>query len=79
MYPNIREEIESGKLLLEWDKTQGEAPAPLLKEKYSDLRKKAKTMNFSIAYWKTSHGFAQDWECSLKEAEDTLRAWYADR
>ena len=56
-------------MLLEWDKSKGEAPAPLLKEKYADLRKKAKTMNFSIAYGKTAFGFAKDWNCSKKEAE----------
>jgi DNA polymerase I len=39
-----------------------------LKDKYSDLRKKAKTMNFSIAYGKTAHGFAKDWGCNLEEA-----------
>lgn len=58
MYPNIKDEIEKGTLLLEWDKSKGEAPYPLLKDKYSELRKKAKTMNFSIAYGKSSHGFA---------------------
>jgi DNA polymerase-1 len=50
-----------------------------LKEKYADLRKKAKTMNFSIAYGKTAHGFQKDWDCSLEEAQDSLKAWYADR
>lgn len=72
MYPNIKKEIDDGVLLLEWDKHKGEAPFPLLKEKYSDLRKKAKTMNFSIAYGKSAHGFANDWNCSLKEAEVTV-------
>lgn len=57
--------MEDGTLLLEWDKDKGEAPFPLLKEKYADLRKKAKTMNFSIAYGKTAHGFSKDWNCSL--------------
>jgi len=52
MYPEIKKEIESGKLLLEWDRSKGEAPFPLLKDKYSAERKKAKTMNFSIAYGK---------------------------
>lgn len=35
MYPYIKKEIKEGKLLLEWDKTKGEPPAPLLKEKYA--------------------------------------------
>lgn len=53
MFPNIKDEIDKGKLLLEWDKSKGDAPAPLLKEKYAAERRKAKTMNFSIAYGKT--------------------------
>lgn len=53
MYPHIKEDINNGKVILEWDKSQGEAPAPLLKEKYAAERRKAKTMNFSIAYGKT--------------------------
>lgn len=68
MYDNIKKEIEEGKVLLEWDKSKGEAPAPLVKDKYGDERKKAKTMNFSIAYGKTAHGFSKDWGCSLSEA-----------
>ena len=55
-------------MLLEWDKKKGVAPYPILKEKYSELRKKAKTLNFSIAYGKTEYGFAKEWNCSLKEA-----------
>ena len=35
MYPYIKQEIEEGKLLLEWDKAKGEAPVPLLKVKYA--------------------------------------------
>lgn len=65
MYPEIKKEIEEGKLLLEWDKNKGSPPAPLLKDKYSSERKKAKMMNFSIAYGKSAHGFSKDWGCSL--------------
>ena len=53
---------------MEWDKAKGEAPVPLLKEKYAAERKQAKTVNFSIAYGKTASGFANDWGCSLSEA-----------
>jgi DNA polymerase-1 len=65
MYDYIRNEIEEGTILLEWDKSKGKAPAPLLKDKYAAERKKAKTVNFSIAYGKTAKGFANDWGCSL--------------
>ena len=68
MYPDIQKELETGSVLLEWDYSKGEPPAPLLKEKFSNERKKAKIMNFSIAYGKTVHGFMKDWGVSLDEA-----------
>ena len=52
---------------------------PLLKDKYSNERRKAKIMNFSIAYGKTVHGFAKDWGCSIDEAKNTVNLWYQDR
>ena len=36
-------------------------------------------LNFSIAYGKTKHGLSRDWNVSLKEAEQTVNAWYSDR
>lgn len=79
MFDYIQKDVDEGKCLLEWDSSKGKAPAPLLKEKYAAERKKAKTMNFSIAYGKSAHGFSKDWGCSLEEAEKTLEAWYKER
>lgn len=45
----------------------------------SGERKKAKILNFSIAYGKTASGLAKDWGVSVKEARGTVDAWYADR
>ncbi len=78
MFPHIRKEVEQGTLLLEWD-GRGPRTLPLLKEKYPAERKKAKTMNFSIAYGKTAQGFAAEWNCSLEEARESLEAWYRER
>ena len=50
-----------------------------LKDKFANERKKAKVMNFSIAYGKTVHGFMKDWNCSEEEARNTVNLWYADR
>jgi DNA polymerase I len=69
MFPYIKKDVEDGNILLEWDKSKGKPPVPLLKDKYASERRKAKTMNFSIAYGKTAHGFSQDWECTLEEAK----------
>ena len=44
-----------------------------MKDTYASERRKAKTLNFSIAYGKTVHGLAQDWGISTEEAEQTLK------
>jgi len=79
MYPHIKEAVESGAVLLEWDYSKGQPTVPLVKDTYASERRKAKTLNFSIAYGKTVHGLAQDWGISTQEAELVLKAWYADR
>lgn len=79
MFPYIREALDQGKVILEWDYTKGQPTVPLLKDVYASERRKAKTLNFSIAYGKTAHGLAHDWGVTKAEAEATLAAWYADR
>eukprot|EP01132_Coremiostelium_polycephalum_P002672 gene2672-3315_t len=78
MYPHVRDAVDKGEVLLEWD-GEGEPPKPLLKNIYGSERRKAKTLNFSIAYGKTAHGLSQDWGVTLKEAQETLNRWYEDR
>jgi len=79
MYDHIRAAVDSGECLLEWDENDGEAPAPLIKNKFASERRKAKVLNFSIAYGKTAYGLAKDWKVSLEEAQETVDRWYADR
>lgn len=80
MFPYVREAVESGECLLEWDYSAGDQPPkPMLKDKFGAERRKAKTLNFSIAYGKTAHGLSQDWGVSTKEAEEMLQAWYEAR
>lgn len=50
----------------------------MVKDKFSNERKKAKAMNFSVAYGKTAFGFAKDWNCSVKEAEIFVNKWYSE-
>jgi hypothetical protein len=52
---------------------------PLLKDMFAGERRKAKILNFSIAYGKTAHGLARDWGVTIDEANDTVRRWYSDR
>jgi len=79
MFDHVRAAVESGEVLLEWDYSRGEPSAPLLKDVFGSERRKAKTLNFSIAYGKTVHGLSKDWGVSLGEAKAMLEAWYGDR
>lgn len=79
MFGYIQDKVNSGECLLEWDYSKGEPPKPMLKDEFASERRKAKTLNFSIAYGKTAHGLSQDWGVSTQEAEKMLRAWYDSR
>jgi len=82
MFPHVAEAVRSGAVLLEWDEAAAGGappPRPLLKSAFGMERRKAKVLNFSIAYGKTAAGLAKDWGVSLPEARDTVEAWYADR
>jgi DNA polymerase-1 len=79
MFEYVREKVDSGECLLEWDYSKGDPPKPLLKDLFASERRKAKTLNFSIAYGKTAHGLSKDWGVSREEAEEMLQAWYDAR
>jgi len=79
MFEHVKAAVASGEVLLEWDYSQGAPPAPLLKDTFGSERRRAKTLNFSIAYGKTAHGLSKDWGVSRAEAQRMLQAWYEDR
>jgi len=79
MYPEIQKAVDNNEVLLEWDYKNGEPPKPMLKDVFGAERRKAKTLNFSIAYGKTAFGLAKDWGVPKEEAEETVRLWYNDR
>lgn len=79
MYPHVAKAVDSGEVLLEWDEKAGPPPKPLLKSAFSVERRKAKILNFSIAYGKTAMGLAKDWSVTIDEAKATVAAWYNDR
>ena len=67
MFDHVKAAVDSGECLLEWDYSKGEPPAPLLKDKFGSERRRAKTLNFSIAYGKTIFGLSKDWGVSREE------------
>lgn len=79
MFDYVKEKVDSGEVLLEWDYANGECPKPLVKDEFASERRKAKTLNFSIAYGKTAHGLSQDWGVSQAEAGEMLQKWYDAR
>ncbi|KAK9151816.1 hypothetical protein Syun_010125 [Stephania yunnanensis] len=81
MYSHIREAVDQKQVLLEWHPEPGEdkPPVPLLKDKFGSERRKAKMLNFSIAYGKTPVGLARDWKVSVEEAKETVDLWYKER
>jgi len=78
MYDDIQADIAAGNSYLEWE-GEGVPDKPLLKDKFASERRKAKILNFSIAYGKTAFGLAKDFGTSLEEAQQTVDRWYADR
>ena len=79
MFDYVKKKVADGECLLEWDYANGEPTKPLLKDMFASERRKAKTLNFSIAYGKTAHGLSQDWGVSREEAQKMLDAWYKAR
>ncbi|XP_064982361.1 DNA polymerase I A, chloroplastic isoform X2 [Musa acuminata AAA Group] len=81
MFAHVREAVEKKRVLLEWHPQPGEdkPPVPLLKDAFGSERRKAKMLNFSIAYGKTPVGLSRDWKVSVKEAKDTVSLWYKER
>ena len=79
MFDYVQEKVNAGEVLLEWDYANGGPPKPLLKDEFASERRKAKTLNFSIAYGKTAHGLSQDWGVSKTEAQEMLDKWYDAR
>jgi DNA polymerase-1 len=80
MYKYVADAVENGHVLLEWDFSKDpHPPKPLLKDVYWNERKKAKVLNFAIAYGQSAFSLASTFGISVKEAKETINAWYADR
>ncbi|KAJ0500703.1 putative DNA-directed DNA polymerase [Helianthus annuus] len=51
----------------------------LMLDMYASERRKAKMLNFSIAYGKTPVGLARDWKVLVNESKETVKRWYNGR
>lgn len=51
----------------------------LVKDRYGSERRKAKILNFSLAYGKTEYGLSKDFGVSLDEAKKIVERWYKSR
>ncbi|PXF42329.1 DNA polymerase I A, chloroplastic/mitochondrial [Gracilariopsis chorda] len=80
MFDDVKRAVEQKKCILEREERSDPASSlPLLKDMFPVERRKAKTLNFSIAYGKTIVGLARDWNTSEEEAAETLNLWYKER
>lgn len=80
MFDHVKSAVDAGECVLERDGSNHIISAVLpLKEMFPVERRKAKTLNFSIAYGKTAVGLARDWNVSKEDAYETLSLWYKDR
>jgi DNA polymerase I len=80
MYTHVADAVKRGDCLLEWNGDDGTTPTvPLLKDMFATERRRAKTLNFSIAYGKTAIGLSKDWGINVTEANETLDLWYKQR
>lgn len=81
MFDHVRAAVQQRKCVLESTTSQptDEAHLPLLKDMFPVERRKAKTLNFSIAYGKTIVGLARDWNTTEEDAAQTLNLWYRER
>lgn len=52
---------------------------PLVKDEFGSERRKAKILNFSLAYGKTEFGLAKDFGVELDEAKEIVARWYSSR
>mmetsp|Transcript_2053 Transcript_2053/g.3152 ORF Transcript_2053/g.3152 Transcript_2053/m.3152 type:complete len:1034 (+) Transcript_2053:232-3333(+) len=79
MFDHVKKAVDNNEVLLERGSGNEHDDRPLVKDKFGSERRKAKTLNFSIAYGKTAHGLAKDWDVTREVAQGLLNAWYKDR
>ena len=81
MFDEVRKAVDEGTVLLdstcETCETERQDSLPLVKDEFPEFRKKAKTLNFSLLYGKTSFALAKDWNVTEAEAQEVIDRWFA--
>lgn len=75
----VQKEIEAGNVAMDHMDPNFKEGMVLVKDKYSSERRKAKILNFSLAYGKTEYGLSKDFNVTLAEAKGIVERWYKSR
>ena len=79
MYDEVAAAVQAGEVALDKSDIPSGDEVPLLKDVFATERRRAKVLNFSIAYGKTAFGLAKDFKVSKEAAKDIVDRWYQDR
>lgn len=77
--PLLQAKLDAGELAVDKMDSQYVDGMPLVKDEFSSERRKAKILNFSLAYGKTEYGLAKDFGVDLPEAKNIVERWYSSR
>jgi hypothetical protein len=75
----LQKRLDDGSLAIDKMDPNYKEGMPLVKDEYASERRKAKILNFSLAYGKTEYGLSKDFGVALSEAKDTVTRWYRSR
>jgi hypothetical protein len=75
----LQEEIHKGALAMDKMDPNYHEGMELVKDRYSSERRRAKILNFSLAYGKTEYGLSKDFGVPLDEAKQIVERWYKSR
>lgn len=73
IFPEVREAVRSGKVLLDDAEALGK---PTVKSEFSKQRSQAKAVNFAIIYGMEAESLAEELNTSKEGAEALIRAWF---
>lgn len=82
MFEEVKLAVDQGLVLLDESDERSDTSdtqhtsLELVKEHFPELRKKAKTLNFSLLYGKTKYSFAKDWKITEDEAQVFINRWF---